>query len=264
MIFVAVILLVIYFFMDSYFFRKEGGNSLTDDTEKKPLRVDGMHNVLFLAGIIGAVLMSGVVHWGELSVLGVHLATADIVRDAILILMAALSLLTTRREIREDNEFTWFPMQEVAILFIGIFLTMMPCLKILQAGAKGELAFLIATVQEPFHYFWITGILSSFLDNAPTYLTFLSSLLGKFYSGMDAQEAIELLIQNNAIYLKALSTGAVFFGAVSYIGNAPNFMVRSIAEETGTPMPSFFGYMIKYSIPVLVSIFILLTFVFYF
>jgi Na+/H+ antiporter NhaD/arsenite permease-like protein len=263
MIFVAVILLVIYFVMDSYFFRKEGGTSLTDGTEKEPLRVDGIHNVLFLAGIIGAVLMSGVVQWGELNILGVHLALADIVRDAVLILMAVLSLVTTKREIREDNEFTWFPMQEVAILFIGIFLTMMPCLKILQAGEKGELAFLIETVQEPFHYFWITGILSSFLDNAPTYLTFLSSLLGKFYPGVDGQEAIQSLIENNAIYLKALSAGAVFFGAVSYIGNAPNFMVRSIAEETGTPMPSFFGYMIKYSIPVLVSIFILLTFVFY-
>jgi len=264
MIFVAVILLVIYFFMDSYFFRKEGGTSLKDDTEKEPLGVDGIHNVLFLAGIIGAVLMSGVVHWGELNILGVHLASADIVRDAVLILMAVLSLVTTKREIREDNEFTWFPMQEVAILFIGIFLTMMPCLKILQAGEKGELAFLIATVQEPFHYFWITGILSSFLDNAPTYLTFLSSLLGKFYPGVDAQEAVSLLIKEHDNYLKALSVGAVFFGAVSYIGNAPNFMVRSIAEETGTPMPSFFGYMIKYSIPVLVSIFVLLTFVFYF
>ncbi len=263
MIFVAVILLVIYFFMDSYFFRKEGGKSLRVDTEKEPLRVDGIHNVLFLAGIIGAVLMSGVVHWGELNILGVHLASADIVRDAVLILMAILSLVTTKREIREDNEFTWFPMQEVAILFIGIFLTMMPCLKILQAGEKGELAFLIATVQEPFHYFWITGILSAFLDNAPTYLTFLSSLLGKFYPGVDAQEAVSLLIKEHDNYLKALSVGAVFFGAVSYIGNAPNFMVRSIAEETGTPMPSFFGYMIKYSIPVLISIFVLLTFVFY-
>jgi len=264
MIFVAVILLLIYFFMDSYFFRKEGGKSIRVDTEKEPLRIDGIHNVLFLAGIIGAVLMSGVVHWGELNILSVHLASADIVRDAVLILMAVLSLVTTKREIREDNEFTWFPMQEVAILFIGIFLTMMPCLKILQAGEKGELAFLIATVQEPFHYFWITGILSSFLDNAPTYLTFLSSLLGKFYPGVDAQEAVSLLIKEHDIFLKALSVGAVFFGAVSYIGNAPNFMVRSIAEETGTPMPSFFGFMIKYSIPVLISIFILITFVFYF
>jgi Na+/H+ antiporter NhaD/arsenite permease-like protein len=263
MVFVAVILLIIYFVMDSYFFRKEGGKPLTDNTEKKPLKVDGIHNLLFLAGIVGAVLMSGIVHWGEISVLGVHRAAQDVVRDGFLILMAVLSLMTTKKEIREDNEFTWFPMQEVAILFIGIFLTMMPCLKILQAGEKGELAFLIETVREPFHYFWITGILSSFLDNAPTYLTFLSSLLGKFYPGVDGGEAVALLIQEHSIYLKAISASAVFFGANTYIGNAPNFMVRSIAEETGTQMPSFFGFMIKYSIPVLVPIFVLITFIFY-
>jgi Na+/H+ antiporter NhaD/arsenite permease-like protein len=141
---------------------------------------------------------------------------------------------------------------------------MMPCLKILQAGEKGELGFLADAVREPFHYFWITGILSSFLDNAPTYLTFLSSLLGKFYPGVESREAVAHLIKEHALYLDAISVGAVFFGANTYIGNAPNFMVRSIAEETGTPMPSFFGYMIKYSIPVLIPVFILITFVFYF
>lgn len=260
----AGILLMLYFMMDSYFFRKEGGRALRDSAEKEPLKVDGAHNLVFLAGIVGAVLMSGVVHWGELGILGIHLSTVDVARDVILILLAVLSLLTTRKEIREDNEFTWFPMQEVAILFIGIFLTMMPCLKILQAGEKGELGFLANTVREPFHYFWITGILSSFLDNAPTYLTFLSSLLGKFYPGVESREAVAHLIKEHALYLDAISVGAVFFGANTYIGNAPNFMVRSIAEETGTPMPSFFGYMIKYSIPVLVPVFVLITFVFYF
>jgi Na+/H+ antiporter NhaD/arsenite permease-like protein len=260
----AGILLILYFIMDSYFFRKEGGRALRDSAEKEPLKVDGAHNLVFLAGIVGAVLMSGVVHWGELGILGVHLSTVDVARDAILILIAVLSLLTTRKEIREDNEFTWFPMQEVAILFIGIFLTMMPCLKILQAGEKGELGFLADAVREPFHYFWITGILSSFLDNAPTYLTFLSSLLGKFYPGVESREAVAHLIKEHALYLDAISVGAVFFGANTYIGNAPNFMVRSIAEETGTPMPSFFGYMIKYSIPVLIPVFVLITFVFYF
>jgi Na+/H+ antiporter NhaD/arsenite permease-like protein len=263
MIFVVVMLLVLYFIMDSYYYRKEGIKAASEGSDREPLRIDGLHNLLFLSGIVGAVLMSGIVHWGELSILGVHRAIADIVRDAILILMAVLSLLTTRKEIREDNEFTWFPIQEVAILFICIFITMMPCLKILQAGEKGELAFLIRAVSEPFHYFWITGILSSFLDNAPTYLTFLSSLLGKFYPGAEAKEAVALLIKEHSIYLKAISAGAVFFGANTYIGNAPNFMVRSIAEETGTPMPSFFGYMIKYSIPILVPIFALITLVFY-
>jgi len=263
MIVVAIVLLILYFAMDSYFYRKEGVKAPSGNAEKEPLRIDGIHNLLFLAGIVGAVLMSGVVQWGEVNIFGVHRTTQDVIRDGFLILMAVLSLLTTKKEIREDNEFTWFPMQEVAILFIGIFLTMMPCLEILQAGEKGELAFLVETVKEPFHYFWITGILSSFLDNAPTYLTFLSSALGKFYAGIEGSEAVLLLIEENNIYLKAISAGAVFFGANTYIGNAPNFMVRSIAEETGTPMPSFFGYMIKYSIPILVPIFALITFVFY-
>ncbi|UCH80116.1 MAG: sodium:proton antiporter [Nitrospiraceae bacterium] len=263
MVVAVVILLVIYFFMDLYFYRKEGIKTVSDSSEKERLRIDGLHNLIFLAGIVVAVLMSGVMHWGEISIIGVHRATADVVRDGVLILLAVLSMLTTRKEIREDNEFTWFPIQEVAILFIGIFLTMMPCLKILQAGEKGALAFLIEAVREPYHYFWITGILSSFLDNAPTYLTFLSSLLGKYHPGVEAREAVALLIKEYSIYLKAVSAGAVFFGANTYIGNAPNFMVRSIAEETGTPMPSFFGYMLKYSIPILVPVFIIVTAVFY-
>jgi Na+/H+ antiporter NhaD/arsenite permease-like protein len=172
-------------------------------------------------------------------------------------------MITTKKEIREGNAFTWFPMKEVGILFIGIFLTMMPCLKILQAGSKGSLSFLVEAVREPYHYFWVTGLLSSLLDNAPTYLTFLSSLLGRFYPGVDGHEAVSLLISENAVYLQAISAAAVFFGANSYIGNAPNFMVRSIAEETGTLMPSFFGYMIKYSIPILIPVFIIVTLLFY-
>jgi len=259
----VAVLLVMYFVIDSYYYRKEGIKDRSENSVKEPLRMDGIHNLIYLAGIVGAVLMSGVVHWGELNLLGVHRLTADVVRDGILVLMGFLSMLTTRKEIREDNEFTWFPIQEVAILFIGIFLTMMPCLKILQAGEKGALAILIRAVNEPFHYFWITGFLSSFLDNAPTYLTFLSSVLGKFYPGVEAREAVHLLIREHALFLEAISAGAVFFGANTYIGNAPNFMVRSIAEETGTPMPSFFGYMIKYSIPVLIPVFALITFVFY-
>lgn len=262
MLIVAVFLLIMYFALDSYFYRREKHEKSGDDP-KEPLGIEGIHNLIFLAGIIGAVLMSGVLKLGDIHFFGIHRSIQDIIRDNVLILMAVLSMITTRKEIRENNEFTWFPMQEVAILFVGIFLTMMPCLKILQAGSNGALSFLIDTVKEPFHYFWITGILSSFLDNAPTYLTFLSSALGRFSSGLDSHEAVSLLISNNVIYLKAISAGAVFFGANTYIGNAPNFMVRSIAEETGTPMPSFFGYMIKYSIPILVPIFLLITIVFY-
>jgi Na+/H+ antiporter NhaD/arsenite permease-like protein len=263
MLAVVIILLVTYFFVDSYFYKKELIKEIPDEDVKEPLKLEGAHNLLFLVGIVGAVLMSGILRWGEINILGIHRGIQDVVRDLILLLMAALSMITTKKEIREDNEFTWFPMEEVAILFAGIFITMMPCLKILQAGIKGELSFLIEAVREPSHYFWITGSLSSILDNAPTYLTFLSTALGRFYAGIEAQEAVALLIKENAIYLKAISAGAVFFGANTYIGNAPNFMVRSIAEEMGTSMPSFLGYMIKYSIPILVPIFVVITLIFF-
>jgi Na+/H+ antiporter NhaD/arsenite permease-like protein len=177
--------------------------------------------------------------------------------------MGILSLVTTPIRIRDDNDFTWFPIIEVAYLFIGIFITMIPCLLILKAGSRGALAFLTNGVTEPLHYFWITGGLSSFLDNAPTYLTFFNSAIGAFYSGMAEPQAVPLLMTENAIYLKAVSAGAVFFGACSYIGNAPNFMVRSISEEAGTPMPSFFGYILKYALIFLIPTFVIVTFVFF-
>jgi Na+/H+ antiporter NhaD/arsenite permease-like protein len=256
------ILLVIYFFLDSYHFKKEGA-TVPEDEAKEPLKLEGIHNFLFLAGVVGAVLMSGMVDLGEINTLGIHRAVQDWVRDGLLIVMGILSLVTTSKILREDNDFTWFPIVEVAYLFIGIFITMIPCLLILKAGSKGDLAFLISAVKEPLHYFWVTGALSSFLDNAPTYLTFFNTAIGSFYSGMTEAQAVPLLMTENAIYLKAISAGAVFFGACSYIGNAPNFMVRSISEEAGTPMPSFFGYILKYSLVFLIPTFIVVTFIFF-
>lgn len=263
MVIAAGILLAMYFAFDTYFYKKEGITVVPDDGTKEPIRLEGSYNLIFLAGIIGAVLMSGIAKWGEVSIFGIHRAVQDAVRDGLLIAMAVLSMVFTPKTLRENNAFTWFPIKEVAILFIGIFMAMIPCLKILQAGTKGELAFIINAVSEPVHYFWITGMLSSFLDNAPTYLTFLSTAIGGFYPGVVESQAVSLLIKENPLYLVAISAGAVFFGAVTYIGNAPNFMVRSIAEEAGTPMPSFFGYMIKYSLTILVPVFILITFVFF-
>ncbi|MGA8281220.1 MAG: sodium:proton antiporter, partial [Desulfobacterales bacterium] len=137
------------------------------------------------------------------------------------------------------------------------------CLLILKAGLKGELAFLIHGISRPAHYFWVTGALSSFLDNAPTYLTFFNTALGSFFEGASEAQAVPLLMTEKAIYLEAISAGAVFFGAVSYIGNAPNFMVRSIAEEAGTPMPSFFGYIFRYSLLFLIPSFVIVTLIFF-
>ena len=263
MLLTVIILLVIYFILDSYFYRKEGSPVPDDEGDKQPLKLEGAHNFIFLAGVVGSVLMSGFVDWGEVNTFGVHRAVQDWVRDILLVVMGILSLMTTKVALREDNEFTWFPIIEVAYLFIGIFITMIPCLLILKAGAGGELAFLINGVTQPRHYFWVTGALSSFLDNAPTYLTFFNTAIGSFYSGMTEGQAVPLLMNENAIYLKAIAAGAVFFGSCSYIGNAPNFMVRSISEEAGTPMPSFFGYILKYSLVFLVPTFIIVTWVFF-
>ncbi|MCP4681265.1 MAG: sodium:proton antiporter [Desulfobacterales bacterium] len=262
MLVVSFFLLVIYFILDSYHYRKEGAK-VPEDEEKVPLKLEGTYNFIFLGGVVGSVLMSGMVDWGEVNTFGIHRAVQDWARDGLLILMGVLSLIATPIKLREDNNFTWFPIIEVAYLFIGIFITMIPCLLILKAGSNGELAFLISAVKEPFHYFWVTGALSAFLDNAPTYLTFFNTALGSFYSGLPEPEAVPLLMSENAIYLKAISAGAVFFGACSYIGNAPNFMVRSIAEESGTSMPSFFGYILKYSIVFLIPCFIAVTFIFF-
>ncbi len=281
MVLAAVLLLIIYFFVDLYFYKKETASvsdeknienqtsqkregSTIPSNEGSSLKLEGTFNFILLAGIVGAVLMSGIVDWGEINTLGIHRAVQDWARDGLLILMGILSLVATSAKLREDNEFTWFPIIEVAYLFIGIFVTMIPCLLILKAGTKGELAFLINAVKEPIHYFWVTGALSAFLDNAPTYLTFFNTAIGSFYAGMTEAQAVPLLMTENAIYLKAISAGAVFFGACSYIGNAPNFMVRSIAEEAGTPMPSFFGYILKYSLVFLIPVFILVTLVFFF
>ncbi len=264
MLFVVAILLGIFFAVDSILYSKEkkAGTIVEDTSEAVPVRLRGTHNFIFLGGIIAAVLMSGLVKMGAVTVLGVHMQWQNIVRDVILVLMVVLSLKTTKKEIREGNEFTWFPIQEVAYLFAGIFMCIIPALAILKAGHNGAMAFIIEAVKEPWHYFWVTGALSSFLDNAPTYLTFLNTALGNFYSGMPEPQAVASLIADNAIYLKAISAGAVFMGANTYIGNAPNFMVRSIAEESGLKMPSFFGYM-AWSFGILIPVFILATLVFF-
>lgn len=262
MLSVTAILIVVYFALDTYYFKKEGAK-IPDDGEKKPLRLVGTYNFIFLAGVVGSVLMSGIVDLGEISTFGVHRAAQDWLRDILLIVFGIGSLMATPKTLREENEFSWFPIIEVAYLFIGIFITMIPCLLLLKAGTKGQFAFLINAVKEPVHYFWITGTLSAFLDNAPTYLTFFNTALGSFYSQLTEAQAVPLLMTENAIYLQAISSGAVFFGACSYIGNAPNFMVKSIASEAGIQMPSFFGYIIKYSIVFLIPSFVIVTFIFF-
>ncbi len=264
--FAVAVLLVVYFLLDSYYYRREDKSQIGSE-EKEPLRIEGAHNFLFLAGVIGAVLFSGVYQerLGGITVFfhEIHQSWANFIEQAGLILMGVLSLLTTAKDIRNRNEFTWGPIKEVAYLFAGIFMTIIPAITILLAGEHGALAFIIKSVETPAHYFWASGLLSSFLDNAPTYLTFFNTELGKFYSGVAEPAAVKLLIVEHVPYLAAISAGAVFMGANTYIGNAPNFMVKSIAESAGVKMPSFFGYMFKYSIPILVVLFIVITFIFF-
>ncbi|TAL39446.1 MAG: sodium:proton antiporter [Spirochaetes bacterium] len=260
------LVLAVYYALDTFYYRKED-TLRSAEKEREPLAVEGAHNFIFLGGVVGAVLFSGMFQeqMGSVSVFpgAVSQSWANLVRDAALVLFGCLSILTTNREIRRRNEFSWGPMTEVAWLFAGIFMTIIPAIAILLAGEHGALAFLIKSVDTPAHYFWAAGGLSSFLDNAPTYLTFYNTALGKFYAGMPEPQAVTLLIAEKAQYLAAISAGAVFMGANTYIGNAPNFMVKSIAESAGVRMPSFFGYMFKYSIPVLVVVFIIITIIFF-
>jgi len=263
MLTVFVIVLGLFFIFDTILFRREQNNvSKATNLPTAGIRMRGLFNLIFLGGIIGGVLFSGLVKLGEFSVLGIALCGQDGLRDLILIAMGLLSLKFTPKEIRDGNGFTWGPIKEVAILFAGIFMTIIPMLAMLKAGTEGALAFIIGAVREPWHYFWASGSLSSLLDNAPTYLTFLNTALGRFSPGQPELEAVHALIAQNEIYLKAISCGAVFMGANTYIGNAPNFMVKSIAEENGIKMPSFFGYMI-YSLLILIPSFILVTFIFF-
>ena len=241
MLLLSAILLVVYFLLDSWYYRREGAEPAPAQTgADSKLGLEGLVNIPLLAAIIAAVLMSGV--WkpgGGITISGVMVTWQALARDGLLLAIAILSWLLTDHRSRTANGFSWFPIQEVAKLFAGIFITIIPVLTILKAGADGALSGAIDLVSRDgqpvdMMYFWITGLLSAFLDNAPTYLVFYNT------AGGDAA----LLTGQLAGTLLAISCGAVFMGAYSYIGNAPNFMVRSIASERGVPMPSFFGYMV--------------------
>jgi Na+/H+ antiporter NhaD/arsenite permease-like protein len=268
MLVVVSLLLGVFFVLDTVLMRREG--DVPDDGTNQPLKIEGLHNLLFLLGVMAGVIFSGSVKLATIPVFGhVHVELQNILKDVFLILMGVLSLLTTKQAIRKKNEFSWFPIKEVAYLFAGIFMTIIPALAILQVGSEGALAGLVEFVKTPVQYFWVTGGLSSFLDNAPTYLTFFNTALGALgmpesaVPGMLGYAGAELTNPHFIADLKAISSGAVFMGAMTYIGNAPNFMVKSIAEEAGIPMPSFFGYMLKYSLPILVPVFVIATLIFF-
>lgn len=248
-------LLALYYFIDARYYRREAPR--TGVIDFRPPGIVGWNNVLLLLGVVASVVVSGSVDIGSVNILGVENSIAGLCRDVMLIIIGLISLKTTPSSIHRENQFSWGPIKEVAILFAGIFVTMIPAIVILRAGEEGALHGVLALAHEPKNYFWLTGGLSSFLDNAPTYLTFFNTALGALEPGKSEAEAVHHLLTTHARYLEAISCGAVFMGANTYIGNAPNFMVKSIAEEAGIEMPSFFGYMFKYSIPVLIPLFLL-------
>ncbi|MEW5879237.1 MAG: sodium:proton antiporter [Pseudomonadota bacterium] len=260
MLLALAILLALYFALDWALYMRDIAQGLKrDPTPASALRIEGGVNFVLLAVVLGAVLMSGVWKPGvEIDVLGQRLPLEGLVRDAIFLVVAAVSLAITPKATRKANEFGWAPIVEVAKLFFGIFITMAPVLLMLRAGEAGAFAELVRLVSDEqgrpdnAAYFWLTGALSSFLDNAPTYLVFFN------LAGGDAQTLMTAL----APTLAAISAGAVFMGANTYIGNAPNFMVKAMAEASGIAMPSFFGYML-WSAAILLPIFALLTLIFF-
>jgi Na+/H+ antiporter NhaD/arsenite permease-like protein len=258
-LFCTVVLLAIFFALDTWLYRREGARRPDPTPDDETLGVDGKANLLLLLAIMGLVLLSGTWNPGiAWSLMGTEITLQQVVRDLALVAITALSLAITARSVREANQYSFGPMLEVAKLFFGIFLTIIPVIAMLRAGADGAFAPIVRLVTGPdgqpipAAYFWATGILSSFLDNAPTYLVFFN------LAGGDPQQLMTTL----APVLMAVSAGAVFMGANSYIGNAPNLMVKAVAEDRGVKMPGFFGYM-AWSVGILVPLFGVVTWIWY-
>ncbi|MER9582807.1 sodium:proton antiporter [Mesorhizobium sp. M0276] len=259
-LFVGGLVLAVFLGIDIVLHRREAGApKIKDPTPDTEVRLRGLANLPLLAGVIGAILLSAAWKPGvSFSALGVSLELQNLVRDAIILALAFLSLAVSRKSHREANGFNWGPIAEVAKLFAGIFICIVPVVAILRAGHDGALAPLVALVTsssgrpDDLAYFWLTGALSSFLDNAPTYLVFFE------LAGGDPRH----LMTEFASTLAAISAGAVFMGANTYIGNAPNFMVYAIARHRGVKMPGFFGYM-AWSGLVLIPIFLIAGFLFF-
>ncbi len=243
-LFVNGVLLIIYFIYDSFYYKKEPtANIKADITQIEPIRLSGNINFLFLLGVVLSVafLNQQYIH-------AIHENHAiGFVREIAIASMAILSLIFTKKALRIENKFTWEPIKEVAFLFLGIFVTMVPALRYLAENAANF------GIDTPVEFYYATGALSSFLDNAPTAVSFheLAKGLGDLHLGSKIVAGIPEML------LTAISLGAVFFGAMTYIGNGPNFMVKAIAEENKIDMPSFFGYMFKFTLIILLPVYII-------
>lgn len=245
---VGILLLAIYMILDRRYYAKEPAEARKRDLEEhEPLRITGARNFLFLGMVIASVLF---LNSSYIPAMGEHDAPFYVkyLREIALAIIIVLSLVTTKRTIRQANNFSWAPIIEVAILFVGIFVTMTPAMMYLNAHATD------LGLTESWQFYYLTGGLSSFLDNAPTALAF-HTVAGGLGGPAEVAGISEAL-------LTAISLGAVFFGAMTYIGNGPNFMVKAIAEQEGVKMPSFFGYMLKFSLVVLLPVYIVVQLIF--
>ena len=255
-LFTGVVLLLIYFALDSYYYKKEHWTAISaDHREQTPLRLDGKLNFLYLLGV---VLCVAFINSGTIPEMAAENAPLWLkyLREISLLSLTGLSLYTTKHKVRyELNKFTWAPIMEVAVLFLGIFTTMTPALAYLNANAAS------LGLDATWQFYYSTGLLSSFLDNTPTAVAFHSVATGLTPDQM-AVFGGDMMAGIPEILLKAICIGSVFFGAMTYIGNGPNFMVKAIAEENGIKMPSFFGYMFKFSLIVLLPIYILVQIIF--
>ena len=255
-LFTGVILLAIYFALDSYYYKKEHWTALSaDHREHVPLRLGGKLNFLYLLGVVASVAF---INSGTIPEMAAENAPMWLkyLREISLLSLTGLSLYTTKHKVRyELNKFTWAPIVEVAVLFLGIFTTMTPALAYLNANAAA------LGLNSTWQFYYTTGLLSSFLDNTPTAVAFHSVATGLTAEQVSAFGG-NIVAGIPEVLLMAISIGSVFFGAMTYIGNGPNFMVKAIAEENGVKMPSFFGYMFKFSLIVLLPIYILVQLIF--
>lgn len=240
-------LLIIYFIVDTFYFKKEKPeNVFRDVTKVKPLKLQGKLNFLWLIGVVLAVAFLNAQYIPAIH----HNEALKFIREAVIVLMGACSLLFTTKLIRTSNNFTWGPIEEVAYLFFGIFITMVPCILFLEANAK------TLGVNMAHQFYYATGVLSSVLDNTPTAVTFYSLALGLGQSSADMVAGIPVE------FMRAIAVAAVFFGSMTYIGNGPNFMVKAVAEENNIKMPDFFSYIFKFSLIVLLPVFIIIELLF--
>jgi Na+/H+ antiporter NhaD/arsenite permease-like protein len=241
------LLLIIYFFVDRYFHGKEPEKAIElDHSQIRPLKLLGSFNFIWMIGIVLSVAFLNEQYLPFIS----NNHFYKFIREGMILCMAILSLVFTSKSTRDSNSFTWEPIKEVAYLFIGIFITMVPCLLYLESNAKH------LGITSPTQFYYFSGLLSSFLDNTPTAVTFHSLALGL------GQTAGNLVAGISEVLLRAICIGAVFFGSMTYIGNGPNFMVKAVAEENGIKMPDFFAYMYKFSLIVLLPVYVLVQLIF--